>query len=155
MSVQQVLEIIQKRGIRIWTDGQQLHYRAPVGALDEALRATVRQHKADLIAVLQQGILQAQERDREVRAAGFLVLASGCVYERRTGTSSALYILEDGNGTYTVWRGAWRPGEVKPYSEKVLGTGLTFAAALEKAKRYMGKTVNVRKHEQKPRRKDV
>ncbi len=51
----QLLDDLASRGIRLWLDAGKLRYRAPKGALDEALRNRLKEHKAALIATLKQG----------------------------------------------------------------------------------------------------
>src|SRR5262245_54241782 len=52
MSVIEILELLKRRRIRLWLDGERLQYRAQPGAFDETLKALVVERKADIIAFL-------------------------------------------------------------------------------------------------------
>ena len=43
---------LSKRGVRLWVDGGQLHYRAPVGLLTAEEIASLREMKSEIISVL-------------------------------------------------------------------------------------------------------
>ena len=46
----EVLAECDRLGIQLWASGDALRYKAPEGALTEALRETLRAHKAELVA---------------------------------------------------------------------------------------------------------
>lgn len=48
------LNYLHKQGIQLYTDGERLRYRAPVGVLTPALREQLRQHKDELLRLLSQ-----------------------------------------------------------------------------------------------------
>jgi amino acid adenylation domain-containing protein len=52
MSVAEFLADLSQRGITIWAEGDQLHYRAAKDALTPLLREELRQRKADILAFL-------------------------------------------------------------------------------------------------------
>ena len=52
MSATTLLETLQQRGIKLLPDGDTLRYRAPKGALTEALRAQIQEYKPELLAML-------------------------------------------------------------------------------------------------------
>ena len=52
MRLDHLLEIAIERGIQLSANGDRLHYRAPEGALDDALLAELRQHKQEILAAL-------------------------------------------------------------------------------------------------------
>lgn len=54
-----LLQTVHERDIRLYCEGTALRYEAPPGALDAAVRAGLREHKAALIALLGQGASQA------------------------------------------------------------------------------------------------
>ena len=58
--MQHLLVELNKRSIKLQLSGDQLRIDAPKGALDDALREQLRQHKAQLIA-----LLHSEERVRE------------------------------------------------------------------------------------------
>src|SRR5690348_8155766 len=52
MSVAEFLAELSQRGISIWAEGNQLHYRAAKDALTPPLREELRQHKEAILAFL-------------------------------------------------------------------------------------------------------
>ncbi len=48
-----MLEQLRTRAVELWLDGARLRYRAPQGALDEPLRATLQARRDELLAALQ------------------------------------------------------------------------------------------------------
>ena len=53
MTAMAILEAASQRGILLEARGGELRYRAPRGSLTPELRETLRQHKAEILAVLQ------------------------------------------------------------------------------------------------------
>ena len=49
MSSRQLLAELRRRDIALWVEDGQIRYRAPVGALNDALRAAVKEHREDLL----------------------------------------------------------------------------------------------------------
>lgn len=52
MSIDSLLIELKRRGIRVWTEGGELRYRAPQGAFDDALKARVVAEKPALIRAI-------------------------------------------------------------------------------------------------------
>ena len=50
MNIDSLLQQLQDKGIQLHVDGEQLVIRAPKGAMDATLAATLKQHKAELLA---------------------------------------------------------------------------------------------------------
>jgi TubC N-terminal docking domain len=55
MGVQDLFAALSEKGIKISLDGGTIEVDAPRGAMTDDLRAAVRQHKAELVSLLQQG----------------------------------------------------------------------------------------------------
>ena len=55
MSTEELLSELRRRGIRVWAEDGRLRYEAPAGALDEPLRAAVKERRADLLERLAEG----------------------------------------------------------------------------------------------------
>ena len=49
MTVERLLLEVLERGVQLWTDGEDLRFRAPEGALTPDLRQRLRRHKAGLV----------------------------------------------------------------------------------------------------------
>ncbi len=65
MMEQALLDDLHRRGVRLRFDGERLHWFAPVGVVTEADLSTLREHKAEVLAILRE-----DESDRiEERAA--------------------------------------------------------------------------------------
>jgi len=47
--IDQLLDELRRRDVRLWADGGHLHYDAPRGALTDALVAALRLHKATVL----------------------------------------------------------------------------------------------------------
>lgn len=54
MSAAALVNLLQ-RGLRLWVTGGHLHYRAPQGVLTPALRQELAEHKAEVVALLEEG----------------------------------------------------------------------------------------------------
>jgi pyochelin synthetase len=52
-SISALLLSLRKKGVRLWSDGGQLRYRAGSGALTQAEIAALRASKAELILLLE------------------------------------------------------------------------------------------------------
>ncbi len=65
MNVSALLDGLHKRGVRLRIDGDRLRWFAPVGVVTEADLSALREHKAEVLAILREA-----ETDRiEERAA--------------------------------------------------------------------------------------
>jgi hypothetical protein len=61
MTASALLQALQARQIRLWAEGDALHYDAPAGVMTDELKALVRAHKAALLALLRQEKREWQE----------------------------------------------------------------------------------------------
>ena len=90
MTTRELLSELESRGIELATDGTRLRYR-PMAAVDDALQATLRNHKDQLVAVL-------WERDRHAHSGD--VVARGdapnaaSVDEHGLGSADCLWYIE-------------------------------------------------------------
>ncbi len=76
MKVETLIDDLHRRGVRLRCDGDRLRWFAPVGVVTEADLSTLRQHKADVLAILREA-----ESDRiEERAA---ILQFDAYFSRR------------------------------------------------------------------------
>ncbi len=66
----QLLSRLRARGVDVWLDGARLRYRAPPGALTEALRGELAQRKAEIVAFLGQGTAPREEGPRRATGPG-------------------------------------------------------------------------------------
>ena len=60
MNTSELLSRLEDLGIRLWAEGNRLHYEAPPGVLSPELRAQLIQHKAEILELL----LKAEEVSR-------------------------------------------------------------------------------------------
>lgn len=115
MTARALLEELRNRDVRLEADGLTLRVDAPAGAATDELRATLREHKRDLIRLLERERKRLEEADRRgliikwAREPGYIaihdpttgewheVLASECLpgivesaraYHRRTKGSA-------------------------------------------------------------------
>ncbi len=83
MSVSALLDGLHRRGVRFRIDGERLRWFAPVGVMTEADLSALREHKAEVLAILRE-----EQSDRvEERAAilQFDAYLSRREAERRAG----------------------------------------------------------------------
>jgi TubC N-terminal docking domain len=52
MTTKLLLAELEKRGAKLFVDGELLRWKAPKGAIDAEIRAAVAEHKAELLALL-------------------------------------------------------------------------------------------------------
>ncbi len=65
MSVETLIDSLHRRGVRLHVNGDRLRWFAPMGVVTEADLSALRQHKAEVLAILRE-----QDADRiEERAA--------------------------------------------------------------------------------------
>lgn len=64
MTARALLEELRTRDVRLEPDGLTLHVDAPAGAVTDELRATLREHKRDLIRLLERERKRLEEADR-------------------------------------------------------------------------------------------
>ncbi|WP_394833377.1 aminotransferase class I/II-fold pyridoxal phosphate-dependent enzyme [Pendulispora rubella] len=68
MTIDELLEELSRRGITLALDGSQWRMRAPHGALTEALKAAIAEHKAQLVAMLPSAAPEATAKDTPASA---------------------------------------------------------------------------------------
>lgn len=87
------------------------------------------------------GILEVMKRDLEAKAAGFLTLLSGEVYQRQISYNSLVFIALNDSGKWYAWRESWSRQEqataCKSVSSKDIVNGLIFDHVMFKAKQYI------------------
>ena len=54
MTAAELVTRLSRRGISLWSEAGQLHYRAPEGALDDELRSELRLHKTAVLNIVEQ-----------------------------------------------------------------------------------------------------
>ena len=54
MTAEELVTRLSRRGISLWSEAGQLHYRAPEGALDDELRSELRLHKTAVLNIVAQ-----------------------------------------------------------------------------------------------------
>lgn len=59
MVVSELLSTLREHDVRLWVEGDRLGVDAPPNTLDERLTAALREHKAELIALLRQSVVDA------------------------------------------------------------------------------------------------
>jgi amino acid adenylation domain-containing protein len=52
MNIEEFLQMLRNRRISLWIDGENLHYRAPAGAITPSIRETLKNRKTELIDLL-------------------------------------------------------------------------------------------------------
>ncbi len=67
MNVETLIDGLHRRGVRLRFDGDRLRWFAPVGIVTEADLAALREHKAEVLAILRE-----EERDRIEECAAIL-----------------------------------------------------------------------------------
>lgn len=90
------------------------------------------------------------EKTRAARECGWMVYVEGVAYGRRLSATSELFILREGRGQFTVWRGSWTPGERQPFSERTVVQKAPFERALDAANKYADRFTS--EAQDKPRR---
>jgi hypothetical protein len=129
-------------GVSLAVAGEDLRYAGPKHELTELRKGLIKQHKQELIRIVNTGTTFQNDDDRSitaaaVRKAGWLALDEGLAYSMQVSPTCMVFLLRDENGTWRVWRGNWRKGEPSPFSQKTLGEGLTFEEALDRGNGYV------------------
>lgn len=75
--------------------------------------------------------------DQRARSSGWLSLQEGIAYEKSISRFAKVYLFLESDNEWTVWRGTWRNGETKPFSERVIGEKLPFNVALYRGDDYV------------------
>ena len=88
---QALLDDLHRRGVRLRLNGDRLHWFAPVGVMTEADLSALREHKAEVLAILRE-----EEADRtEERAA---ILQFDAYFSRREAERRARNEQHPANG---------------------------------------------------------
>jgi hypothetical protein len=69
MNAQEIFAKTKRLKISLWCEGDALKYEAPRGALTDELRAAIRAHKPELLALLQHGNAFADQTESEPQSA--------------------------------------------------------------------------------------
>lgn len=77
------------------------------------------------------------KKDELARKFKWLILCSGEAYTKQVTSNSEILILKEPDNTWTVWRGKWVPGDIKPVDEKLRLSRATFERALIVANEYV------------------
>lgn len=64
MNAGALLEELRRRDVRLVADGLVLHVDAPAGAVTDEIRTKLREHKRDLIRLLERERKRLEEADR-------------------------------------------------------------------------------------------
>ncbi len=92
MNVETLIDGLHRRGVRLRFDGDRLRWFAPVGVVTEADLTALRQHKAEVLAILRE-----EERGRiEERAA---ILQFDAYFSRREAERRAGNEQRNGGNT--------------------------------------------------------
>ena len=54
MTTLELLAALRSKDVRLWVEGEKLHYNAPVGGLTPALRAQLAERKAEILTFLRE-----------------------------------------------------------------------------------------------------
>lgn len=79
---------------------------------------------------------ECRSKDTKTRAAGFLTLRSGEVYERQYSHSSHVFLIME-SAKWSAWRETWQQGKSKSISHKLIISSASFDMALLKARQYI------------------
>jgi hypothetical protein len=121
----ELLRAVEESGGRIYLDDGRVKFKSVPKAITEEMR----EHKPKITALLQ--------GEKVLMDRGFMTLERWWCYEKRLTTNSSLFIFGEEDGTFTAWRGSWRPNESKPYSEKTLAEGVPLYVTLERVVGYL------------------
>lgn len=115
--------------VELWTESGKLKYRAPEGALTEALKREIVEYKESLIRRL--------EHIQTAKGEQWVVFEFGEMYSKRLGLNSELCIFRSDDESFTTWKGNWKSDDPKPYKETILAAGVSFKEALDRANNYL------------------
>ena len=91
MTEEALLDGLHRRGVRFRVDGERLRWVAPVGVVTDADLSTLREHKAEVLAILRE-----QDADRiEERAA---IIQFDAYFSRREAEKRARNEQHSANG---------------------------------------------------------
>lgn len=123
-------------GVTLAVVGKNLRYAGPKRTLTDKRKGLMKRYKRELVKIVD-NIAASEEAHYETavvaaREAGWLVLNESSAYSMQLSKSMMVFLLRDADGTWCVWRGNWRKGDVKPFSQNILDQGLSFEEALER-----------------------
>ncbi len=126
MEVLNMIEQAEHAGCELVAEGE--HIRIKKGKrLSASLKAEIREHKADILAVL--------TNDSKAKAAGFMIGVPGELYTLSLSKSSAVYIEQIGGG-WQAWRETYQKGREQAVSTKTIVKASTLDYVLMKVKGY-------------------
>ncbi|MCM3724581.1 hypothetical protein M3226_02545 [Neobacillus cucumis] len=82
-----------------------------------------------------QAILVNLRRQEEATKNGWIVYSYGEGFEKQVSTNSLVFLFQEKEGSFTVWRGTWR-GDSFPKTEKVIIANVEFDEAFKRANNY-------------------
>jgi hypothetical protein len=123
--------------IELWTENGKLKYRAAAGSLTDDLKQQLIDSK--------DGIIRRLEENIAAKSMQWMIHDFGEMYGNQTSPTSELCIFRNDDQTFTVWRGTWRPGEQKPFSEKTIVNHVSFQEAFDRANNYRNWITNKNK----------
>jgi hypothetical protein len=125
--IHSLLREVARLGCEISCEGDKLKLHKP---------ATLAPEHKELLKTNKADILEMFERQKKARALGWLVYPYGEAFERRIGRNSFVYIFQEADGTFTVWRGTWKDKK-HAETEKVVIENADFKTAFERANNYL------------------
>ena len=94
MTLHELMGELRNRGVRLWQEDGQLRFAAPKGAMDEGIRAQLREHKNALIALIAAGEAEVDVADDGRDYTGELSFAQQrLLFLHRMDNASAAYNL--------------------------------------------------------------
>jgi hypothetical protein len=91
-----ILEDLDRRGVKVWVEGEDLRYRGPKKALTPEVLAELKAHKTEIISAL-------RPPERKTVASSFDKLQAGL--QRSSGLSPLAYALRRALHDHAAWRG--------------------------------------------------
>ncbi|MGX1402385.1 hypothetical protein AB7M70_011858 [Bradyrhizobium japonicum] len=121
-----LLREVEKAGCSVIPENGQLKLEN-AGVLASVLKEQLRERKVK--------ILERFEQQGQARKLGWIVYPYGEAYEKRIGRNSSVYLFEEENGSWTVWRGTWKDKR-SAETEKLVIENVNFEKAFDKANSY-------------------
>ncbi|MFH0962802.1 MAG: alpha/beta fold hydrolase [Planctomycetota bacterium] len=99
MTAEELLDLLRRRGVKLWADGDHLRYSAPRGVVTSDLRGQLAQHKAAILSILRRSRGTKDERSAAIRRVSrALELPLSFAQERLWH----LYQLRPGDPAYNI-----------------------------------------------------
>lgn len=127
-----ILHEVENAGCIITAAGNKLKLHDP-GVLKNELIETLKSHKQAILVNLRQQEVATKN--------GWIVYPFGEAYEKQVSTNSLVFLFQETDGTFTVWRGTWKGGSF-PKTEKVLISNVEFDEAFKRANNYANWFIN-------------